>query len=165
MRRLIETIEVKQNIEIIARERGKIVARREGHNIWLNTGRGYLADLISLISYNPDNPLQDNRIKYMGLGIGGAQQLAVNAVANPPLSTGYPGPNAQTDVDPDLIRLERPVRISGGSLTYPGNIGVDVWLGQVVAPPDQPTSTEVKFARTFILDEISYAPYLSVPLS
>ena len=33
------TFEVRQNLKITARERGKIVDRREGHNIWLNTGR------------------------------------------------------------------------------------------------------------------------------
>jgi hypothetical protein len=43
--RLFENIEVRSNLSLVARERVKIVARRDGHNIWLNLGREYLASL------------------------------------------------------------------------------------------------------------------------
>jgi hypothetical protein len=158
------TIEVKQNVHLVARERGKIVARRDGHNIWVNLGREYLASLIAYSSFTPVTPERDDRIRYMGVGIGGTRQLAL-AVANAvPLITAYPGSNAQTDTDPTVTTLERPVRITGSSDPYPGQ-GADVWVGQVQAPATHGTATEVTFKRLFTTLEVSYNPFLSVPLS
>ena len=54
--RLKATVEVKNNLKLTVRERGKIVARREGHNIWVDLGREYLAGLISLAAIGPDTP-------------------------------------------------------------------------------------------------------------
>lgn len=166
---LKDDIEVKSNVFLTARDRGKIVARREGHNIWLNLGREYLAQLITYISYTPLTPQRNDRIRYMGLGIGGSRQIAP-AVANasplggatPP--NDYAGTNSQTDEDPLVSRLERPVRLSGSNTPYPG-LGGDTWLGQVQAPPTHTTATEVTFTRLFTQFEVSYGSYLSVPLS
>ena len=162
--RLLETVEVKNNLTLIARERGKIVARREGHNIWLDIGREYLSHVIALASYGPDVPQRNDRIKYMGFGIGGTRQVAP-AIANvPPMSTAYPGTNAQTDLDPTVIGLERPVRISGSTTPSPGSAG-DVWLGTIQAPAIHTNPREVTFRRLFSQTEISYSTFLSVPLS
>lgn len=162
--RIVDIIEVKQNLSLIARERGKIVARRDGHNIWLDLGREYLAQLISLSSFNPDVPVREDRIKYMGVGIGGTRQLAL-AVANAaPISPPYVGANTQTDSDPTVTTLERPVRVSGSATAYPGIAG-DAWIGQVQVPPDLTISTQVTFRRVFSGTEVSYGPFLSVPLS
>jgi hypothetical protein len=158
------TVEVRNNLVLVARERGKIVARREGHNIWLNLGREYLASLLDYVSFGPDTPERNDRIKYMGLGIGGTRQLALTTANTPPLSTAYPGSNAQTDTDPTVTTLERPVRISGSSNPYPG-LGGDVWLGQVQAPGVHATATEVTFSRLFGQTDVSYSPFLTVPLS
>jgi hypothetical protein len=157
-------IEVRNNLSIIARERGKIVQRREGHNIWLNLGREYLASLLGYTSFGPDVPERNDRVKYMGLGIGGTQQLALTTANAPPLVTAYPGSNLQTDTDPTVTSLERPVRISGSSAPYPG-LAPDVWLGQVQAPPVHVTSTQVTFSRLFGQLDVSYNPFLTVPLS
>lgn len=158
------TVEVRNNLHLVARERGKVVARRDGHNIWVNLGREYLASLLAYSSFTPVTPERDDRIRYMGVGIGGTRQLAL-AVANAvPLVTAYPGSNAQTDTDPTLTTLERPVRLSGSSDPYPGQ-GADVWLGQVQAPATHGTATEVTFKRLFTQVEISYNPFLTVPLS
>jgi len=162
--RLVEVIEVKNNLRLVARERGKIVARREGHNIWLNLGREYLSQLIAYASFGPDTPERNDRFKYMGVGIGGTRQLALGTANAPPLSTAYPGSNLQTDTDPTVTTLERPVRISGGSSTYPG-LGGDVWLGQIQAPATHGTVTEVTFKRLFSTSDVSYNPFLTVPLS
>ena len=159
-----ETIEVKQNLRITVRERGKIVARREGHNIWLNLGREYLASLISYRSFSPLLPERDDRLRYMGLGIGGTRQLQLPTANSAPIVTAYSGTNAQTDTDPTEIRLERPVRISGSSDPYPG-LFADVWLGQVQAPADHPVATQAVMSRLFTQVEVSYAPFLSVPVS
>ena len=164
--RVVDTIEVKQNLIITARERGKIVARREGHNIWLNTGREYLAQLISYSAFGPDVTYRDDRIKYMGVGVGGNRQLALATTANlPPIITDYAGTNIQTDTDPTITTLERPVRVSGG---VGGPAAGDVWVGVIGLSdpfPDLPAFGEVTHRRVFGPLEVSYSPYLSVPLS
>lgn len=159
-------IEAESNLELTLRERGKLVGapQRRVHNIWLNLGREYLASLIGYSSFSPLTPERNDRIRYMGLGIGGSRQLAPGTANTPPVSSAYPGSNAQVDTDPNVIRLERPVRVSGGSVAYPG-IVTDVWLGQVQAPPSHPTTTSTTFRRLFGLLEISYLPFQSVPLS
>jgi hypothetical protein len=164
--RVIEDITVRSNLRLTMRERGKIRARREGHNIWLNLGREYLANLISLSSYGPDVPQEDHRIKYMGLGIGGSRQVAPGVANVPPLSVAYPGTNLQTDTDPTVLQLERPVRISG-STTGPSDpyALTDVWLGTVQAPPIHTTATEATFFRVFTQTEVSYSSFITVPLS
>ena len=162
--RIVDLVEVKQNLSLIARERGKIVARRDGHNIWLDLGREYLAQLISLASFSPDVPVRDDRIKYMGVGIGGTRQLALSTANSAPISPPYVGANVQTDSDPTVTTLERPVRVSGSSTAYPGIAG-DEWVGQVQVPPDFAVSTQVTFRRVFSGPEVSYGPFLSVPLS
>lgn len=157
-----DDIEVKQNLIITARERGKIVARREGHNIWLDLGREWLAKLIAYQTMSPDVPEEDARIKYMGFGIGGTRQLVTPVTA--PVGTAYPGTNTQTDTDPTLTTIERPVRVSGSDAVTPGLAG-DVWIGQIQAPPLHPLPTQTTFVRLFTQLEISYLPFLSVPLS
>jgi hypothetical protein len=160
----LDTIEVKQNLIITVRERGKIVDRREGHNIWVNLGREYLAKLIAYSLMAPLTPETDHRIRYMGVGIGGDRQLALGTANAAPLVTAYPGTNVQTDSDLAVTSLERPVRISGGASAYPG-VGTDVWVGQVGAPAAHPLATQTKFVRTFTSGEVNYGTFLTVPLS
>lgn len=162
--RSLDVVEVKNNLKLRARERGKIVARRDGHNIWLDIGREYLSHLIALTSYGPDVPQRDDRIKYMGFGIGGTRQSAPGVANVPPMYTAYPGTNVQTDLDPAVLRLERPVRISGSTTPYPGDVG-DVWLGTIQAPAIHTTPREVTFRRLFTLSEVNYSTFSSVPLS
>lgn len=156
-------IQVKSNLCLTVRERGKIVARRKGHNIWLNLGREYLAQLISYSSYSPLTHERDDGIRYMGLGIGGTRQTSPLVANSPPISTAYPGANTQTDTDPTVVRLERPVRVAGSSDPYPGLVG-DAWLGQVQAPVVHPTATQSTFKRLFVQTDVSYNPFLTVPL-
>jgi hypothetical protein len=162
--RNVDKVEVRNNLSLTLRERGKIVSRREGHNIWLNLGREYLAQLISYSSFGPPTTYRNDRVQYMGLGIGGTRQLIPPVANTPPLVGDYPGTNVQTDTDPTLTTLERPVRLSGSSTSPPYSVS-DLWLGQVQAPPTFATNTEVTFRRLFTQVEISYGPYLTVPLS
>lgn len=164
-----DDIEVRSNLRLTMRDRGKIIDRREGHNIWLNLGREYLASLIAAISWSPFTPERNDRVRYMGLGIGGSRQIAPSVANAPPLGgatppNDYAGTNSQTDTDPTVTRVERPIRLSGSVTPYPGLVG-DVWLGQVQAPPSHPVATQVTFTRLFTQLEISYSPYLTVPLS
>lgn len=162
--RFIETVEVKQNLRLTMRERGKIVARREGHNIWLNLGREFLAQLIAYSSFTPPTPERNDRIRYMGVGIGGNRQLQLGTANSSPIVGPYPGTNVQTDSDAGVTQLERPVRLSGSTDPYPGQ-GADVWLGQLQAPAVHPVTTQTTFSRVFSSSDISYGPFLSVPLS
>lgn len=162
--KLLEDVPVKSNLIITARDRGKIVARREGHNIWLNLGREYLASLLCYSSFSPPTPERNDRIRYMGLGIGGTRQLQLSTVNSSPIVAAYPGTNAQTDSQPTVTRLERPVRVSGSS-TAPPYLTDDVWLGQVQVPTPHPVPTQSVFNRLFTQTDISYAPFLSVPVS
>lgn len=162
--RVAATVPVKNNLSLVARERGKIVARRDGHNIWLNLGREYLASLMAYSSFTPVTAERNDRIRYIGLGIGGTRQLSLGVANAAPLVTAYSGTNLQTDTDPTVTRLERPVRLSGSTDPYPGQIS-DVWLGQVQAPATHTTATQVTFKRLFTQLEVSYSPYLTVPLS
>jgi hypothetical protein len=167
-----DRIEVKSNLRLTLRERGKIRARRQGHNIWVNLGREWLATLIDYTALpSPPTVLpvtteEDRRVRYMGLGIGGNRQLNLAIANSAPMSTHYPGTNAQTDTDPTVTLLERPVRLSSvGSPVPPPYSATDVWLGQVVAPAVHNTATSTTFTRLFTTGEISYGPFLSVPLS
>ena len=164
--RLQATVEIKNNLRITARERGKIVQRRDGHNIWVDLGREYLAALIALTSYGPDVPERNDRIKYIGFGIGGTRQVAPGVANTAPMSVAYPGTNLQTDTDPSVTTLERPVRVSG-STTAPSDPynPADVWLGTIQAPPIHNTPTQVTFRRLFLQTEISYSTFATVPLS
>lgn len=162
--RLKETVEVKQNLKLYLRERGKIVGRREGHNIFLDLGREWLAQLVSFASINPDVPFRNDRIRYMGFGIGGNRQLQLGTANAPPISPPYVGTNTQTDTDPSLSVIERPVRVSGSTTAYPGIAG-DIWLGTIGSADPLSIPTQTTFRRLFTQTEISYGPFVSVPLS
>lgn len=176
MIRAQDTIEVRSNLRLTLRERGKLKARREGHNIFLNLGREWLPGLTGYASLpagsppppTPVVPIDERRIRYMGVGIGSTSQTMLGVANAPPLSVHYPGTNIRTDTDPTVLGLERPVRISSpvpsAPLGPPYDAG-DVWLGQVQAPPTRPTPTSIMFRRVFTETEISYGPFLAVPLS
>ena len=64
-------VQVKGWVKMLMRERGKIVpgSHREGHNIWTNTGREYLAMLMS-IETGPATAFRQDRVQYIGVGTG-----------------------------------------------------------------------------------------------
>ena len=159
------TIQVESNLRLALLDGKKVVDERVGHNIFLNLGREWLAQLIAYKAFLPskDEPYRNDRIKYMGVGIGGTRQLAMGVANALPLKDDYPGQNSKTDTDPTVTKLERPVRISGSF--GPSHIATDVWLGRVQAPPVFPSGREVQFRGLFGRAEVSYAPYLTVPLS
>ena len=158
-------IQVESNLRIRLLDGSKVVDERVGHNIFLDLGREWLAHLVAYESLTPPTPYPVKQIRFMGVGIGGTRQLALSQANAPPLVDAYPGSNSQTDINPKVIRLERPVRVTGSSTIAPSYSPSDVWLGQVQAPPEFPTGRSVTFRRSFGITEVSYAPYLSVPLS
>lgn len=167
------SFQIKSNLLLTLRDRGKIVARREGHNIWLDVGRTYLARLLAYSSFIPLTPQQDNRISYIGFGVGGNRQGALAVANNDPILSHYPGTNAVTDIEPGTLALERPVRFgwvgptplaptgSIPSLIYdPG----DIWLKQIQIP-SHPTTTSTRCSIVATTTDINGGYYLSVPLS
>jgi len=77
-------IEVKGWVTLCLRERGKIVpgSIRDAHNIWTNTGREYLALLMSLADAN--NTFRKDAIAYIGVGTGATlEDVNVLSLANP----------------------------------------------------------------------------------
>jgi len=168
----------KSNLHFtVYNERGKRVALRRGHNIFLTLGRQWLPDLISysaLPAGAPPAPLPVTRtdsrgVRYVGLGIGGDSQSDLALANASPLVDHYPGTNVQTDDDPGITSLERPVRITaatpGSPAAYPAYDAADVWLGQLAAPPTKPTTTSVRFVRLFTAGEVAFGPFTSVPIS
>jgi hypothetical protein len=160
----VSGFEVRSNLFLTLRERGKIVARRKGHNIWLNVGRQYLARLISYATFAPLAPEQDNRLSYIGFGIGGSRQNAPAVADNDPLLTHYPGTNNNSDLDATVSSLERPIRYAW--VGTPSNVydPDDVWLKQVQVPT-HPFTTSTKYNLTVTTVEMTDGPYLIMPLS
>lgn len=159
-------IKIESNVVLTARnKRGKIVERRDSHNIFLDYGRDWIAHLVGLDTAGAF--FREDRIKYMAFGIGGtAQKIASADIRNPAIYNypGYPndwvggagsGDPTQTDVDPSVTALEWPVLVSTNNYfdlcsqphTFPGTVGV------------------IRFTSVLGLNEVSFGGYPSVPLS
>lgn len=162
----LEDIEVSTNIELLVRERGKIVSRRETHNIITNIGRQFLAEVITPATLGPGAAFtrtSNQIIRYIGFGIGGDRQTDAAAAAAP-YSTDYPGTNTQTDTDLTVAGLERPVAISG-TLNTPGVPSPAVWLKEITTPPTYPSATSTQFTALFTETDLNIGTYSSVPIS
>ena len=98
-------IAVTCNVRITARERGKLVTVREGHNVWTNAGREY--DCL-IKTYNPATAAgyRNDRIDYIGLGTGAQlESVSVTSLVTP---VTYDGNNflAQFNRDRTIFPLE-----------------------------------------------------------
>jgi hypothetical protein len=64
-------VHVEGWVSLVMRQNGKIVpgSRRDGHNIWTNSGREFLALLMS-IQTPPTTPFRNDRVAYIGVGTG-----------------------------------------------------------------------------------------------
>jgi hypothetical protein len=147
-----EFIKARTNIEILARERGKIVDRRETHNIVVALGQAWLAGLVC--------GSRTDYAAYMGAGIGGSRQN--NPLVDAAPLTTYPsvGARSQTDTDMGVTAIERPVCISSASA--PVTPGDDVWLKAVAAPT---ASNKTRFVCVFSELDLSFGTFTVVPLS
>ncbi len=68
---------VTGHVTIQLKKEGEVVKTVKGKNIWTNTGRQYLADLIRYSDYANSTKVREDRIAYFGLGIG-SQTASVN---------------------------------------------------------------------------------------
>jgi hypothetical protein len=65
-------VEVRGWVDLVLRERGKIVpgSSRNGHNVWTNVGREYLTQLMTLNVANVPGAVRSDSVAYMGAGSG-----------------------------------------------------------------------------------------------
>ncbi len=73
-----ESISEVCNVFITVREGGKVISKKEGHNVWTNTGREYSCLVKSLD--NLGRSFRDDKIAYIGVG-GGTQVESPSVVA------------------------------------------------------------------------------------
>lgn len=152
-----EAIELRWNLEIDLIDRGKRKRwHQRTHNIVTNTGRQFLAEVITASAFGPSSFVrtQDTCVRYIGFGIGGARQSNPSA-ASPPLSVDYAGTNLQTDTDVTVAGLERPVRVTSAPL----------WMREISTPGTFPSATSTRFIAVFSSADLNYGSYTSVPLS
>jgi len=73
---------VEANFFACLRERGKIVpgSRREGHNVFTNTGRNNLTKLINWAMIDDANDTADSQARVRWIGVGSGTQLEVKEV-------------------------------------------------------------------------------------
>lgn len=179
---------------------GRLIDERAMHNVWTRYGEQYLAQMVGALAFSGDpvapspldtvTPERTDRIRYMGLGIGSDRQNNILA-DNPPLSTAYPVGYADEAYPPDYVvvgqtngkeygrerplspligTLERPVRVSGGTLGYGTVVPTDVWR---VGPPDlfmtHQSSQDVTIHATIDAlndGDVAYPPFnLGVPIT
>jgi hypothetical protein len=168
---MLDQIKVESNLQIIATEHGKIREDlcRQGKNIWTYAGRDWITKVMSWTTAGPTPPsgADDDRVTFMGFGIGGDRQnVSPLPVA---LDSDYRGQNLQTDGDPTITYLERPVRID----IY--DASNDYWLREMSwsagVPPcpefiNAPPIVSVRYYADFAAGEID-GPwgYPMVPLS
>jgi hypothetical protein len=139
-------------VEVTLRRGEEVVGHHRGHNIWLNTGRQWLRDMLTYSSYSPLTAPETRRIAYIGLGIGGFRQGNAAALV-PPLSDDYPGSNRQTDMNPGVTSMERPCRVAAGQYL------------RLLDPPTFPVPNVVRYAATFGPTDLTYGGYTYLPLS
>lgn len=166
----VDQIRIGMNVLIEARERGKLRRGlcREGKNIWVYGGREWITKLMSYdgSAGGPPATAEDNRVAFMGFGIGGDQQ---NISPLPTaLDADYPGYNLQNDADPTITMLERPARIDiqGGSNFY--WLRELTWSGSSPEYVTPPPTTAVRYFASFTAGEIntiSGTYYPMVPIS
>lgn len=159
------------NVKVTTYERGKRVPKYcyEEHNIWVNSGREYLARVVAPNSGLTDHYNEPPRefVAYMGVGIGGSRQTN-SAAYTAPLSADYPPADAggapgntgnqQVDTLLTVSQLERPVKIKASS---------PIWLAAVATPVVFSNSNRtVSFTRVFSETDINLSgTYSVVPVS
>lgn len=131
-------VEVEGWVSLCLRERGKYVpgSRRDGHNIWTNTGREYLALLMS-IATPPTTAFRTDLMAYIGVGTGSQLESAsVLALASPvAFNTGvflaaldvpptFPLSPTRTTVQYHRIFVETDITITPGSTVNVSELGL-----------------------------------------
>lgn len=141
----IDNLPVQYNVRISVLRDGKVVEKRESHNVLTNTGRAWLATLVGASAYpvgGDPTPHTPDRIKFMGLGCGGSLQTGANLLKFQSATV-------------DVTNLEDAVPFKAG----PNN--TNYYLKQVTPQSINTTFFPTAYRTRFILEiaenEISYA--------
>jgi hypothetical protein len=67
---------IEGRVLLETRERGKLISRRKGSNIWTLSGREYLAELIALSARSPRTLFRNDRVAYIGMGSGAQAEVS-----------------------------------------------------------------------------------------
>lgn len=170
-------IKVGSNVILTLRREpdGDIVDQREDHNIFLDYGREWISELISLDTGYTS--FRDDRIRYVGFGIGGTRQLiAADDIrvtwAGFPNHWGYSNPSdtttggyghdgtvgsgnpAQTDANPAVTGLEYPVQVEASD-----------YYDNLVVPTTFPEAGTARYTAVVGYNQVSFGSAVSVPLS
>jgi len=113
-----QDLKVNVNVRVLAYERQMdgsdvLVATRETHNIFTNTGRAWLARLLGAVAFDqplptPHDPEGTARVAYMGFGCGGQFQTA----------TGFSANKQQELASVVALEDPAPISVSGMVATY-----------------------------------------------
>jgi hypothetical protein len=169
---------IESNILVRGVQDGLEIYRHEKHNIWLDNGRHWLMKMLGFNMtgyvradppatdeypvgaaphdvYPPGYSYEDRRIMYIGAGIGGNQQ---SGPVPTDVGTDYPGGNTQSDADPTILGLERPLRIITGADWARWLVPVSQPAGVTGFPAAYPYKW-VRFRGTFDLADLNDAKY------
>lgn len=148
------------NVKILLCEGNRVVEQREGHNVWTNVGRNYIAKILRWDDAANWGAGPPPTTKYIGVGIGSDEQIVDVASTYSALDATYPGQNLQNDSDPTIRHLERPVLITG----------TNTWLVEAVydepGSATNPSNTTAIYSYTFGKNDINISgQYGVVPVS
>jgi len=164
----VDSIRIESNVLLKKVDRrGRVVERREGHNIFVNYGRDWIAHLIALDAAGAT--FRNDRIRYMALGIGGTGQRVSSdqirgGAGSPYLYPDFPdawgggggaGDPVQTQVDPTVTALEWPVLVNATD-----------YYDDVNQPATFPSATGiVRFTTVLDYSDLSFGAFTLVPIS
>lgn len=149
-------IGVETNVRLTLRDKpwGKVRDERRTHNIFVNYGREWLSEFISLNAGSV--AFRDDHICYFAAGLGGTAQILDAATIQGMYGgwSGYTTPT-QTGTDPTVTGLEFPVEVSAS-----------VYYDTISVPATFPAAGIARYTGIFGYNDVSYpgGPG-SVPLS
>jgi len=117
---------IEGRVQMEMRERGKLVTRREGFNIWTLSGREYLSEIIALEATSPRTLFRSDRVAYLGIGSGAQAKVS----------------NITSLVDPVVYKTGEFLAALAAPATFPSS-------GTTT------TSTSTRFIREFSTGELS----------
>lgn len=136
----LANIHVEVNFFATLRDRrtGRVVDRRERHNVFTDVGRDWLAHLVAWSTLgDPDSPVTNARVRWMSVGTG-LTQLEESSV----------------------IQLEVPTRIDDS-----GNYLVALQASEYIAPASPSGRPAMRFKKEFSGLEVSTVTNPVVPIS
>ena len=140
-------IMVESNVRLTLRDEpdGKIRDERRSHNLFVNYGREWISELISL-NTGPA-AFRSDHIHYFAFGIGGTKQLLSPAIIQGMYAgwSGFTTP-VQTNTDPTVTGLEFPVEID-----------TSVYYDPIALPATFPEAGTSRYSAILGYLEVSYS--------